>query len=390
MQKSILSRAICGLALSGIAGSITTATAGVLEEVTVTAQHREQDIQDVPISITAMGSEQLKKADIFDANGIAKNVPGMAYAEFSPGQAIISVRGISSVDDGAGLDNSTAIFLDGVYIGRLAAVNFDMFDMERIEVLRGPQGTLFGRNSIGGAINVVSSKPTDELSAKLGVTVGNEGIQRYQGYLSGGLTDSLAGKIVLNHRQHDGFGRNVLLGNETQDQDQTSVRAQLLLSLASSEWLLSADAMQDERKDMGRTPIANGNFDYLSVLDQLGGGVHKSAAPIEGFSDREASGISLQGDIGIGNGTLTTITAFRTAEADWEMPSIGAPAGGGFDFGDPDDPFDDVFGVDVNDDIVEDIETFSQELRWTSSLSDTFDYTIGGYFFLEDTDRVEE
>lgn len=116
----------------------------VLEEVIVTAQHREQNIQDVPIAITALSQDALKKSDIFDAASISQHVPGVAYAEFSPGQAIISVRGISSADDGAGLENSTALFLDGVYIGRGAGINFDMYDLERIEVLKGPQGTLFG------------------------------------------------------------------------------------------------------------------------------------------------------------------------------------------------------------------------------------------------------
>ena len=372
----------------GLASSV--AWTASLEEVVVTAQHRAQDVQDVPISISALGAEALKKADIFDPEGISNNVPGMAYAEFSPGQAIISMRGISSVDDGAGLDSSTAVFLDGVYVGRIAAINFDMFDLERIEVLRGPQGTLFGRNAIGGAINVVSSKPTDQLSAKVGATGGNEGTFRFQSYISGPLTDSLAGKVVINHREHDGFGENILLGTDTMDQDQTSYRGQLRLSLPRSEWLLSADYMEDERIDMGRTPIANGNFDYLSLLEELGGGPFKSASPIDGFSDREAGGISLQGEIDIGGGTLTSITAFRSTETDWEMPSIGAPAGGNFDLGDPDDPSDDVYGVDVNDDIMEDIETFSQELRFTATPTDRLDYTVGLYFFFEDTDRVEE
>jgi iron complex outermembrane receptor protein len=115
----------------------------------------------------------LEVADIFDAGSIAQNVPGLAYAEFSPGQANIAMRGISSADDGAGLDNSVALFLDGVYIGRGASINFDMFDLERIEVLRGPQGTLFGRNAIGGAISVVTAKPTEEFNAKIGATIGN-------------------------------------------------------------------------------------------------------------------------------------------------------------------------------------------------------------------------
>ena len=162
------------------------AVAQQLEEVVVTAQYREQNIQDVPIAVTAIGTQQIEAAGIFDATTIALNVPGMAYAEFSPGQAIIAMRGITSVDDGAGLDNSVALFLDGIYIGRQAGIQFDMFDLERIEVLKGPQGTLFGRNAVGGAISVITSKPQNEFGGKAQVTVGNEGILRYQGLLTGG------------------------------------------------------------------------------------------------------------------------------------------------------------------------------------------------------------
>lgn len=363
-----------GLAL----GLVQAANAQKLDEIVVTAQHRAENIQDIPITVTALSADELKKADIFDAGTIAQHTPGLAYAEFSPGQATASMRGISSADDGAGLDNSVALFLDGVYIGRGASINFDMFDLERIEVLRGPQGTLFGRNSIGGAINVVSEKPSEELTTRLGVTVGNEGILRYQGLISGPLGDNLRGKVTMIHREHDGFVRNLVLNKDQQDQNQTSVRGQLAWSGENSEWLLSADWMEDDRDDMGRTPVVD-NAPLSAILAQNGvTGPRQSAASKAGFSDRTASGISLQGDFEFERGVLTSITALRHAETDWEMLSVGAPLGGlGL-------PFDEVI-----DDIVEDIDTFSQELRWTSSLGGNFEYSTGFYFFTEDTDRTE-
>lgn len=382
----------CGLGLLVAASVLGTANAqdeeeesGGLEEVYVTAQHREQNIQNVPISVTALNSEQLEAAEIFDATSIALNVPGMAYAEFSPGQALISIRGITTTDDGAGLDNSTALFLDGIYIGRMAGINFDMFDLDRIEVLKGPQGTLFGRNAIAGAINVITSKPEEEFGGKARLTVGNEGILRYQGLITGSLTDALSGKLVFNHREHDGFVRNTHLNKDVQDEDYTSVRGQLLLNTGSSEWLLSADTMEDDRGAMGRAPIANGNFDYVGTATALGAGrPGTNASPVDGFTKREGSGISLHGDIDIGTGVLTTITGIRDTESDWEMESIGAPAGGGYDLEAG------RFGVDVIDDIEEEIDTFSQELRWTSEAGDTFDFVTGLYYFTEDTDRVEQ
>ena len=356
-----------------------------IEEVVVTAQHRAQSIQDVPITVTAIGADELEAGNIFDAHSLAANVPGMTLGEFAPGQSLISLRGVSSSDDGAGLDNSAALFLDGVYIGRNAGINFDMFDLERIEVLKGPQGTLFGRNAIGGAINVVTSKPTEEASGKAALTVGSEGILRYQGMYSGSLSDNLSGKIVVNHREHDGYVRNTLLNLDVQDEDQTSARGQLLWRNESSEWLLSADYMEDDRADTGRAPIVNGNFDYIGTARSLGAGVPgTNASPVEGFNIRDASGISLQGDIEFANGKLTTITGLRNVETSWEMQSVGAPLGGGFNLAAG------VFGLDVIDDIEEEIDTFSQEFRWTSDLNGNFNYVAGVYFFTEDTDRQEQ
>lgn len=358
--------------------------AAELEEIVVTAQHRAENVQDIPISVSALGGELLAEADIHDATEIANNVPGMAYAEFAPGQALVSMRGIISADDGAGMDNSVTLFLDGVYIGRPANINFDLFDLERIEVLRGPQGTLFGRNAIGGAINVVTARPSQETQLKLAGTVGNEDIIRYQGLINGAIANNLSGKLTYNHREHEGYGRNVLLNEETQDEDQDSVRGQLLWEVANTEWLLSADYMQDDREDMGRTPIVNGNFDYVGTWQSLGGGVRKTTAPIDGFSEREAQGVSLQGDIEFNTGTFTTISAWRDSETDWEMPSVGAPLGGNFDLDAG------VFGADVNDDINEDIEQFSQEFRWTSDLEGIFNYVVGLYYMQEKTDRTEQ
>ena len=116
----------------GVLGAVVTCLFGVslasaqeersrgftLEEIIVTAQHKEENIQDIPVSVTAIGSDAIAKADIFDATGIALHTPGLSFSEFAPGQAIPALRGISSADDGAGLDNSVALFLDGVYIGR--------------------------------------------------------------------------------------------------------------------------------------------------------------------------------------------------------------------------------------------------------------------------------
>jgi iron complex outermembrane receptor protein len=347
----------------------------VLEETLVTAQHREENLQDIPVTVSAIDSSELEEAQVFGAADIAYKVPGMTYSEFSPGQALLAIRGISSADDGAGMDNSVALFLDGVYIGKGASINFEMFDLERIEVLRGPQGTLFGRNAVGGAINVISTKPADELTAKAEISAGNEGFLRYQGLISGPLTDNVSAKLTYNHREHDGYVNNPILGKDQQDEDNDSVRGQLRFTTERSEWIVSGDYMEDDREDMGRVPIFPGNDPNTVELWAAGGGDRDTVlAPQDGGSYREAGGLSLTGAIDFDRGTLTSITAWRTAETDWQMASIGVAWSG---------------GAEVIDNIQEEIDTYSQEFRWTSNLDGPLNYVAGLYFLREETDRNE-
>ena len=361
-------------------------------EIVVTATLRSENLQDVPVSVTAIGSEDLVKGGVFDATGVAQNVPGLSFAEFTPGQALLSMRGVGSADDGAGLDNSVALFLDGIYVGRGAGVNFDLFDLERIEVLKGPQGALFGRNTIGGAISVVTQRPsTSELSVKAELTLGNEGIFRTQGFINIPIGDNVAAKIVASHREHDGYVRNTLLGIDVNNEKTTSVRGQLLANIGNSEWLLSGDYMRDNRTDAGRFPFVNGNFDYIGTAITLGAGSPQTtASPIRGFNFREVGGVSLHGDLDLGAVRVTSITGYRHVLSRFDLPSVGAPLGGGFNFGDLNNPADDVYGLDVNDDIDEKINTFSQELRLTSAFDGPLEFVSGLFFFTEKTDREEQ
>ncbi len=385
--RTLLLSATISAAIIGTAG--ISVQAQELEEIIVTATLREKNVQDIPVSVSVLGADLIEKQDIHGADSIANNVPGLHYANFSPGQTLFAIRGVGSFDDGAGLDNSVALFLDGVYIGRGAGVNFDMFDLERIEVLKGPQGALFGRNTIGGAISVVTAKPSDELGGKVSVTGGNEGIFRAQALVSGPLSENVSAKLVVSHRENNGFVKNTILNKKVNDENRTSVRGQVMLRTESSEWIVSADYMEDDTEDNGRFHYVNnggGTGGLQGLAISLGSGrpnPQTTAEPLEGFNKRESSGISLNGEIEFEKGLLTTITAFRNVQSNWEMPSVGVPLGGlDLEAG--------RFGVGVIDKIDEDIDTFSQELRWTSDLGGSLEYVVGAYFFTEDTDRPEQ
>ncbi|CAN0301057.1 unnamed protein product, partial [Ectocarpus sp. 13 AM-2016] len=185
-------------------------SAQTLEEVVVTAQHREESLQDVPIAITAIGAEELRAADISDLNAISLRTPGFSMGTFTPAQPQLYIRGIGSNADGASEDQSVVVFLDGVYLGRTAGQAFDLYDLERIEVLRGPQGTLYGKNAAGGALNIITQKPSDEFEGGIEVSGGDLGYLSTRAKVSGPLSDNLAGKLSLSYKERDGYVESIV------------------------------------------------------------------------------------------------------------------------------------------------------------------------------------
>jgi iron complex outermembrane receptor protein len=166
----------------------------VFEEILVTATKREQNIYEVPVAVTAFTADTIERAGIVDINDVGKFVPNLTITNFSAGQTSSAnpfIRGIGLQDHLITTDPGVGIYVDGVYLGRQVGQNWNLADAERVEVLRGPQGTLYGRNSIGGAINIITRKPGEETSSRISLQAGSRGRINGQYFGSYRLSDTV-------------------------------------------------------------------------------------------------------------------------------------------------------------------------------------------------------
>ena len=259
IKNSILK---CGLGLLATGAMFATADAqeqGLqIEEVTVTAQKREESMQEVPIAITAITGDVLREDTVRSLHDISEQIPNLVFSAFSPGQPEIAIRGIGTKEDGAAASDSTVVSIDDIYIAARTAQVFDIVDLERIEVLRGPQGTLYGKNSIGGSINFVTAPPTEDTRIRVAQTFGDYGRVDTGGLISGALGENLLGKFSFSRRKFDGYLDNLLYNEKWGEADTFATRAQLLWNASDNvDVLFGGDWSDDEIGATNREPIGS-------------------------------------------------------------------------------------------------------------------------------------
>lgn len=397
---------------------------GGIAEIVVTAQKRAENLQDVPLAISAFGGEALEQANVSSLEELQGRTPGLVLNSFSPGQPEIAIRGVGTKEDGAGASDSTLVMVDGVYFATRTATNIDIFDLERLEVLRGPQGTLFGKNAIAGVINYVTRKPTlGQFDLKARQTVGNFGTFDTGAGVNIPIGDTLAARVSFSRRSTDGYLTRLDVGVPaipagTEDDDDIGYSDRFAWRAAlkwepsnSTSLLISLDGADDDLGADNREPVGSAGplhncgcaSDPVAVNTAIGGasgrkgGVYSYAGETLGFSKRNIIGAMAQLDHELDFATLTVLGAYRDSEFKNVLDSAGLPPSPIVDLtgahGNPNlgltAPASVGFTFDNVDIIDETGEQFTGEVRLTSPGDQRLKWVAGVYASHERIVRTE-
>jgi len=356
-------------------------SAAEYEEVTVTAQKREQSIQDVGISVTALGSEDMDELHLDDTADISQQVPALQLFQINPGLTIFNLRGLSQNNFTDTLEAPVAVYVDGVYNASLNGVGGQMFDMERVEVLRGPQGTLFGRNATGGVIHYLTKKADeDELNGYAEVGVGSYNRFYYEGAAGGAITDNVRGRFAAKREERDGYVEGVNDGvRDGPGADNYALRGTLQVDFSDS---VTGDFKVAYSKD-DNVPVGAvvagvpGSIDPTTGFGQdltYPDDIYESTTNIDSTLDREIADLQSTLTFDLDNGMqVVSITSYKTIRKDYleDSDGIDGPTIG--------TPFDFTAQFDA------DTDQFSQELRLTGD-GDNYRWTTGAYYLDFDID----
>ncbi len=348
----------------------TTASGQVLETILVTAQRREERLVDVPISITSLSADDLARSGITATPDLDRVTPGLQLT-FNGGYLQPAIRGVSSQGSNAGDSSNVAFYLDGVYVASQVGQLMDLPDVEQVQVLKGPQGTLYGQNATGGAIIVNTKTPSlEETSGKLSLSYGNYNDAYVNGYISIPLTDKFAGSIAVAKRERDGFRDDLVYGGEDKGLRSELIRGKLLFAPTDTVQLLLT-AYASDRKDSA--PYAGQawkqeSFDYLIYPTAPFPDAQETATSKRPDTHLKSKGTSLKADFGLSFGTLTSTTAWSENKTHLEVDVDYGPAH--------------YAEVTVN----QEQETFVQELNFTSEQMGKWLFT-GGLFYLQSEDE---
>jgi len=383
---TVLTLVMPGLALADAEKPILTASVGAdyaaLDEVVVSARKREEKAIEVPISISTVTGATLERDQDYAIQDLAEKVPNLLIAPSNPRQTSIAIRGLGKNSANDGLETSVGVYVDGVYLSQPGETAFDLTDIDHVEVLRGPQGTLFGKNNTGGVVNITTLKPSFTPSAKLEAVGGDYGTYELHGSATGPLSDSVAYRLTVYDKQRDGLLTNLYDGSQFNGFNRQGIRGQFLfepdtnftvrviaehyrtseLTGASVLWLSNPSYSNgiSINKTLGSKTAPLG---YLPVFDPWARDIDlDSARPVK----TEQDAASVQSTWKLGSYTLDSITAFRHYTFDAKNDGDNTPL--------------DIVNFNGT---TSDNKQYSEELRLSSPIGERLDY-VGGLYFYHD------
>jgi iron complex outermembrane receptor protein len=351
--------------------AVHTNASAMMEEVTVTAQKREENIQDVPIAISAFSGDAIKEMGATNISDLGKATAGVEMNNNGALQPTYNIRGIQTSDFTVGSDPAVAIYVDGVYASRGAGAEVPFSDVERVEILKGPQGTLFGRNATGGAIHLITKKPNlEEAEGSVTTSIGNYNKRDIDFGYSAPLSDTLAFRVSGTVNRRDGWQDNAF-GQDTGNEDNHTIRASLLWTPTDATEVIFRASYGDMDQNTGTVAttvpsvFAAGNGATLddSYSDvQLDGG---------SFEERDMFSTSIELNHEFENFTFTSITAYSGFNSDFYNDEDGSASS----------------QHHFNSDNIDDQDQFSQELRFTGE-TENLKWTTGLTWSREHVDHI--
>ena len=369
--------------VSALTLAINAQAQGMLEEVVVTATKRQQTLQEIPIAVSVVSAEAIEQSQVLDIKDLQTLVPSLRVTQLQgSAQTNFIIRGFGNGANNPGIEPSVGVFVDGVYRSRVGSALADLPKVERIEVLRGPQSTLFGKNASAGVISVVTAKPDmDGFSGSIGGTVGNYSQTIIRGDVTGPLSDTVGFSLFASANERDGYFDNLTTGTAFNELNRWNFRGQLLWTPSDrAEVRLIVDAEEIDEVCCGVANIVDGPTG--AIVRALGGNlVGNDPFAYENYQDFdpankiETQGTSLHVDYNFDSFSLTSITAFRTLDQ--------------FQSGDVDFTSARLISPSAADTRHTKIDTFTQELRLTSTTDGPLQWMVGAFYFNEEVEHDE-
>ena len=379
---SISKMLLAGAALSAL--SVGSAAAQSSDQIIVTATKRAQTLQEVPVAVSVVDSEVIEESQILDLIDLQSVVPSLRVTQQqNSSQTNFVIRGFGNGANNPGIESAVGVFIDGVFRSRSASSILDLPTLDRVEVLRGPQSTLFGKNVSVGAISITTRQPTFDWEGSVEATYGNLDTVQFRGTVSGPISDTLAFRVSGSTNNRDGIYTNLVTGDDNiNERDRWAARAQLLWEPTDTmSWRLIGEYNRIDEVCCGAVQLVNGGATQLIAAPEAFGGLGAVITPVQDLDAREVAlntlptnelvgrGGSLHGDWDIGWAQLTSITSWRQ-QIDNNNTDV------------------DFSGADLAINPLRlDTKTFTQELRIAGETDTGFgrmNWLAGGFFFKDD------